>query len=203
MKYLMYAVIIFFSSCKTTGEEMKPKVSELKIFLQENLNDTTDVIDSFAFIRLDTLYLRDKYANTLDDALLYMKHANKLLEFQLNKMKNSAQLSKLSYYVGSSTLGDQYKESVMDEKKEFDKLAEKMNKLTLLADSLSKLYQNTDSTIVSGYQAVCSYQLRKKDMSVMKDTAYIILNLDKNIIRASDYFLPLKSFGFDPKELTD
>ncbi|MGI8598901.1 MAG: hypothetical protein ACR2KB_06565, partial [Chitinophagaceae bacterium] len=55
-------------------------------------------------------------------------------------------------------------------------------------DSLKARFLRADTVKAIGYHAICLYQIRKSDQSVRKDTTYITLNLDMNIVEQEILF---------------
>ena len=53
--------------------------------------------------------------------------------------------------------------------------------------------KNADTIKAIGYQAKCIYQVRFKDKSVKQDTTFIILNINKDIVKREEFLnLPYK-----------
>ena len=191
MKRIFSLCALTFVACSSTSDHnvtKEDKLTELRIHYEESLKaiDPTNKLDSFQLIRIDTLTQRDKYSfmhEVLADSLNRIKLRMELYTELYNANLKLANLSKRS----SPPEYNSYKAEAVENKKELEKSEEESKHLelqTLLYDSLLRI-DNTASPI--GYKAVCLYQLRRKDRSVLNDTAYILMNLNKDIIRREDF----------------
>jgi len=75
-----------------------------------------------------------------------------------------------------------------EDKKKAQEAIDKARALTQRLDSMLKLAETADSIQPLNFHAVCFYQLRYKDQSVTRDTAYLITNLNKDVINQKDYY---------------
>ena len=90
------------------------------------------------------------------------------------------------------------------EKKEALEKSEKGKKIKTEIDSLQSVIKSIDDKALIadtvkpvGFQAKCFYQIRLKDKSVKQDTTYILLNLNKDIIKRKDFLNLPYNVNFD------
>lgn len=165
------------------------KETELRTFFLETYKgiDSTIKIDSFRFVRLDTISLKEKYfyaagrlSDRIEECTEEAKKNNELLQTELQLMRLYSGLS-TSLYKNASDDFDKYHQKVSD-------AIAKGKGLIAKQDSLNKLATKSDSLNPVGYEAICLYQIRYKDQSIKKDTAYIVLNQEKNIVKREDFY---------------
>jgi len=118
--------------------------------------------------------------NQLDNLIGLYKLSNEELSNSVDKMR-------LYRMINSRDL-------IEIEKNDFDKKREKGQQIRKEIDTLMSItkaidssLKNADTTKAIGFQAKCFYQLRRKDKSVERDTAFILLNLNKDIVKRSDF----------------
>lgn len=189
MKYIL--VLLFWTiliySCKSQQEkEEETLTGDLRVFFKSNISDTTSTIDSFRLIKIDTITQFDvlrEQSNILSNNLEEL-----LGLYKLNTLTLSNDVSQLKLYgmLGSATLVDVQRESV-------NKTAEKGKAIKAEIDTLQKVTENiqlqiskADTIKPIGFEAQCFYQLRLKDKSVKRDTTYIQLNQNRDIIKRTD-----------------
>jgi hypothetical protein len=184
---VLFLIILIACKGKESGPISLSKEKELRIWTTEHLADSTDKLDSFRFIRLDTITQKVKYFSFVkkaDDEIFDLVSKGQNI---MDLYKNSLDIAML-YRDLSPALYVSYKHDVDKYKAELDENQETLRLLGKRTDSLMKLTAKADSIIPVAFQAVCLYQVRKKDQSVIKDTAFIFLNTDKNIIKSDDYY---------------
>ncbi len=185
----LFTLTIVACSCKeqpnTTQDD---KLTELRVHLEERLKaiDPANKVDSVKLISIDTLTQRDKYSllkealtDSLERAKLRMEVVAELYTANLRLMNLSKRRSATEY--------EGYRKEAEENKSEveaIDSVSKQLESKVLYYDSLSSIMQ-TKTPI--GYKAVCLYQLRRRDRSVSMDTANILMNLDKNIVREEDF----------------
>jgi hypothetical protein len=185
----LFTLAIVACSCKeqpkTTQDD---KLAELRVHLEERLKaiDPANKVDSVKLISIDTLTQRDKYSllkealtDSLERAKLRMEVVAELYTANLRLMNLSKRRSATEY--------ESYRKEAEENKSEveaIDSVSKQLESQVLYYDSLSSIMQ-TKAPI--GYKAVCLYQLRRRDRSVSMDTASILMNLDKNIVREEDF----------------
>ena len=164
------------------------KLSELRLHLEERLkvDDPANKLDSFKLIRIDSLTQRDKF-NFLNEALTdSLKRIKLRMEVYSELYKANLKLANLSKR-RSTSQDSVYKAEAEENKKEFEKFEDETKHLEsqlLYYDSLLKV---CDTVKAIGYEAICLYQLRRKDRSVLNDTGYVLMKLNKDIVRREDF----------------
>jgi|LakMenE18May11ns_1017448.scaffolds.fasta_scaffold9714590_1 hypothetical protein len=190
MKFALGLFFLFMTliSCKSQKDKENDRLTDnLKEYFKNNLQDSSAIIDSFLLLKIDTL----TQFNKLREQVTYLTNdTEKLLEFfKLNNSKLSVQVSQLKLYemLESSTL-------VSIQKEDVNKTIKKGKDISAELDTIQKISKNILSQIAAadtikaiGFQAKCLYQLRKKDRSVKRDTAYFVLNQNKDIIEFKDW----------------
>ena len=170
---------------KTTQDD---KLGELRVHLEERLKaiDPANRVDSVKLISMDTLTQRDKYSllkealtDSLERAKLRIEVVAELYNANLRLMNLSKRRSTAEY--------ESYKAEAEQNKSEVetvDSVSKELESKVLYYDSLLNI---TETKTPIGYKAVCLYQFRRRDRSVSTDTANILMNLDKNIVRKEDF----------------
>lgn len=199
MNKLTALVIVIFSillSCQNNKSDRK-LINQLATFFKMNYIDSTENIDSFRLIKIDTITEKEILEEQFFDLT---NKLNTLVElYKLNGDLLSVKASQIKMYglIDSKALVD-------IERNEYGKEKEKSNLLKIEIDSVIKLgkkqesiLKKADSLIAIAYQAKCFYQVRKKDMSVQRDTAYIFLNSNNDIIKRDQLIKPIYTINFD------
>lgn len=185
----LFTLTIIAFSCKEQPKiTQDDKIAELRVHLEERFKaiDRTNKVDSVKLISIDTLTERDKYillkealTDSLERVMLRMEVVAELYNANLRLMNISKRRSIAEY--------ESYKAEAEENKSEgaaVDSVSKQLESKVLYYDSLLNI---TETKTPIGYKAVCLYQLRRKDRSVSKDTANILMNLDKNIVRKEDF----------------
>jgi hypothetical protein len=191
-------VTVFAISCSNKNDIQNEKLrKDLSTFFVSNLNDSSILLDSFFLLKIDTITekqkLNEQYS-ILHNQQLYILD---LLKYKTSEMSIMSDKVRLYGMIGSRDL-------VSIEKDKFEKNNEKFNLISKEFDSLSKILNNiveiekkADSIKAVALQAKCFYQIRNKDKSIKRDTAYIILNLNKDIIVRKDFLNLPYVFDYD------
>lgn len=190
----MLCIIFALNSCQSESEKKSIKLNQnLKSFFTENYIDSSMSIDSFRLIRIDTIskhdLLYEQSHKLLDDYELLTSH------LEMNRQKISLSVSQMKMYklIGSNELFE-------IEKKDYDEIIKKTNiilkesdTVKIIIDALIDSSKNADTLKPVNYLAACFYQIRNKDKSVQRDTAYIYLNKNHDIIKRADFLnMPYK-----------
>jgi len=191
MKWIFYLYAFIFVACSSNDDRKATrddKLAELRVHLDERFKaiDPANKLDSFQLIRIDTLSQRDKYSflnEVLTDSLNRIKLRMELYAELYNANVKLANLSKRS----STPQYTSYKAEAEENKKELEKSEEESRHLELQSLYYDSLLKISDTAKPIGYKAVCLYQLRRRDRSVLKDTGYIFMNPNKDIIRREDF----------------
>jgi len=186
MKWVFLIFLLIFFACSSDDRKIiqDDTVNRLRIHFEERIKtiDSTNKLDSFRLINIDSLTQRDKYNFLNDDIKDSLKRTKLRMEVYSELYKANLKLANVSRGRSASQYSA-YKADAEENKKEFEKYQEESKLLeaqSLYYDSLLKI---SDTVKAIGYEAVCLYQLRRKDQSVFKDTSYILMNLNKDIIR--------------------
>lgn len=185
----LFTLTIIAGSCKEQPKATQDdRLVELRVHIEERIKgiDPANKLDSVKLISIDTLTERDKnsflkeaFTDSLDRMKLRMEVIAELYNANLRLMNLSKRKSSPEY--------NNYKAEAEENKAEverFDSASKQLESKVLYYDSLLNM---TDIKTPVGYKAVCLYQLRRRDRSVLIDTANILMNLDKNIVRKEDF----------------
>ena len=191
MKWIFFYCALILVACSSKNDQKSTqddKLAELRIHLEERLKavDPANKLDSFKLIRIDTLTQRDKFS-FLKEALTDSLNRTKLrMEVYAELYKANLKLANLSER-RSKSQDSVYKAEAEENKKELEKFEEESKHLELQSLVNDSLLRIIDTANAIGYQAVCLYQLRRRDRSVLIDTGYILMNLKNDIFRREDF----------------
>ena len=191
LKNIKYIVpFLLLLACNSNGKTIsEAKEKELKehFVSQYKQIDPNSRIDSFAFVKLDTITLQKKYAAIAFNFMDEWEKQNQLMKIENDLLVKRIQLMRLSREQKDS-LEEQSKEEA---KQSLDTIAliekrvqEAQTKMNYY-DSLSK---RADSVKPIGYEAICIYRVSLPDWTQQLDTAYIILNKNKNIVSRDEFY---------------
>ena len=188
IKYIVPFLLLF--ACNSNGKTIsEAKEKELKVrFVSQNKQiDPNSRVDSFAFVKLDTITLQKKYAAIAFNFMDEWEKQNQLMKIENDLLVKRIQLMRLSREQKDS-LEEQSKEEA---KQSLDTIAliekrvqEAQTKMNYY-DSLSK---RADSVKPIGYEAICIYRVSLPDWTQQLDTAYIILNKNKSIVSRDEFY---------------
>jgi len=188
------SLTFFLFACKSKVEQENEKLKgDLRTYYTAHLEDSTSKLDSFFLIKVDTISKRMllfEQSSILNNQLDYLIDL-----YKLNTQKLSTSVDQLRLYrmLGSQDLVD-------IEKKDFEEQKEKGESIKSEIDTVMSIIKGIDSSAnladtikPIGFQAKCLYQIRLKDKSIKRDTAFILLNTNKDIIKREDFVkLPYK-----------
>ena len=190
MKVALGLFFLFMTliSCKSQKDIENERLADnLKEYFKNNLPDSSAIIDSFLLLKIDTL----TQFNKLREQVTYLNNdTEQLLEFfKLNNSKLSIQVSQLKLYemLESSTLVSIQKEDVNKTIKKGKEISAELDTIQKISKNILSQIATADTIKAIGFQAKCLYQLRIKDRSVKRDTAYFVLNQNKDIIQFKDW----------------
>jgi len=188
IKYIVPFLLLF--ACNSNGKTIsEAKERELKehFVSQYKQIDPNSRVDSFAFVKLDTITLQKKYAAIAFNFMDEWEKQNQLMKIENDLLVKRIQLMRLSREQKDS-LEEQSKEEA---KQSLDTIAliekrvqEAQTKMNYY-DSLSK---RADSVKPIGYEAICIYRVSLPDWTQQLDTAYIILNKNKSIVSRDEFY---------------
>lgn len=185
---------VFLFACKTEKERESQKLqSDMQTYFKVNLMDSTSSLDSFRLVKIDTINQRMLLSEQSSVLGSQLDNLIELYKLSNEGLSNSVSQMRLYRILGSNDL-------VEIEKKDFDKEKEKGELVRSEIDTLMSIIktidgktQNADTIRPIGYEAKCFYQLRLKDKSVKRDTTFILLNTNKDIVKRGDFLnLPYK-----------
>ena len=106
MRLAICISVFIFTSCASTTDKRisKVKEDEMKIHIMETFNkaDSTAVVDSVRFIKIDTFSQKMKYNSINSRVVQRMKELNAESEYQLEKYKSNINLAGLARGLSSS-----------------------------------------------------------------------------------------------------
>lgn len=179
--YIFY-FLVFLSSCNNENKPLtEGKEAELKNhFLNEyKMIDATSRVDSFAVLRIDTITEQTRFASLAFDLMGEWQKQNELLEIENQLLQKRIGLLQLTKGQPEGAANEvearQSLDTITAIKNRIEAAKNKMN----YYDSLSK---TADSKRPIGYEAICIYRIQKKDWTDQTDTAYIVMDKNKNIV---------------------
>lgn len=179
--YLFY-FLLFLSSCTNENKPLADgKEAELKDhFLNEyKMIDASSRVDSFAVLRIDTVTEQTKFASVAFDLMGEWQKQNELLDIENQLLQKRIGLMQLTRGQPENAANEAEARQSLDTinaiKNRIEAAKQKMN----YYDSLSK---TADSKRPIGYEAICIYRVQKKDWTDETDTAYILMDKNKNIV---------------------
>ena len=189
IRYYM-APLVFIFACNLNGAPLsEAKEQELRehFVTQYKQIDPGSRVDSFAFLKLDTITLQRKYATLSFNYMDEWEKQNQLMKIENDLLQKRIQLMRLSKDHEIS-LREQTKEEAkqsLDTIAVIEKRAQEAQLKMNYYDSVSK---KADSLKPVGYEAICIYRISRPDWTQQLDTAYIILNNNKNIVSRNDFY---------------
>lgn len=188
-KLLLFCVILIFSCQSRNEKENKNITDKLIIYFEENLKgeDNTNHLDSVRILKFDTIthvQILFKKINVLYDKI---DENQTTFDELLESAKSDAQMMRLTAGLSNAL----YQNSKEDFKAKNEKMKDLQSEDSVLmqrADSLKTITHTADSTKLLYLQVKCLVQIKRKDLSVKRDTAFAFLNSDKNIVRYEDTF---------------
>ena len=183
-KVLILTLVIGFISCHSKSMKDKINVDNMKqFFIKSLLKDSTAKVDSFKLISIDTMFERNCY-NEIEYKIMVKRDEN------INNMKEIS--NKLTYtekmyrlMLDNPYAGNLLNVYEKDYKVYKDQIKELFKKDTLYQIDLNRLdtlVKRADTTNPICFTTKCFYEIQKSNFSVSKDTAYIWLNKDLQII---------------------
>ena len=184
----LFYFLLFLGSC---SNENKPlgvgKETELKDhFVNEYKTiDASSRVDSFAVLRIDTITEQTKFASLAFDLMGEWQKQNELLDIENQLLQKRIGLMQLTKGQPDGAANEEEARKSLDTitaiKNRIGAAQHKMN----YYDSLSK---TADSKKPIGYEAICIYRIQKKDWTDQTDTAYIVMDKNKNIVSREKFY---------------
>ena len=188
ISFFCLIVILFALSCSNKNDFQNEKLrKDLSTFFISNLNDSSVLLDSFYLLKIDTITEHMK----LNEQFSILNNQQKfLLELFRNKIDELSLIrDKIELYsmIGSRSLVNIEMKNVEENQENSKLLKNEIDSLTKVLNGIVEIEKKSDSVNAVAFQAKCFYQLRNKDKSIKRDTAYIILNLNKDIVNRKDF----------------
>lgn len=193
-----FLILTMIYSCKSQKEKEIDKLTAvLKDYYKKNLSDSSASIDSFFLVKMDTLTQVHKLMEQVESLNNDSEYLLGILK--LNNSKFSLEISQLKLYemLESPSLVDIQKENINKTYKRGKEISAEMDSIEKISSNILLQIETADSIKVIGFQAKCFYQLRLKDNSVKRDTGYIILNENKDIVKLNDWLNLPYSVSYD------
>jgi hypothetical protein len=175
-------------SCSNKNDIQNEKLrKDLSTFFLSNLNDSSVLLDSFSLIKIDTI---TEYMKLNEQFSVLNNQQQFLLELLKNKNNELSIISdkiKLYRMIGSRDLVNIEMKNTEEIQEKFKLLRKEFDSLRKVLISIIDNQEKADTVKPIAFQAKCLYQIRNKDKSIKRDTAYIILNLNKDIINRKDF----------------
>lgn len=195
---LPIAIGLLLLACQNEAEKQRERLqSDLTTYFKANMMDSTASLDSFRLIQIDTvtqrMLLYEQFSilnNQVGHLVDLYKLSNQKLSLSLNQMR-------LYRMLESKDLIDIEKNDFNKEKEKGDKIRHEIDTLMSLTAKIDSLAKVADTIKPIGFEAQCFFQLRRKDKSVERDTVFILLNLNKDIIDRTDFLKLPYSVNFD------
>jgi hypothetical protein len=198
MKYLQIILAILFITFTVSCSNQKDIHNEslrkdLSIFFMATLNDSTVKLDSFLLLKIDTITEKQRLIQQMLALINNNQYLLELLKNDYSQLSIIAKKIKLYGLLESEILIDSEREDY-NKKLENSKLLNKeMDSISNIITKIQKDISYSDSIIPIAFQAKCLYQIKTLDKSISRDTTYILLNLNKDIIKSEDFLkLPYK-----------
>lgn len=194
--FLTFVVSLF--ACKSGEEKEQRKLQDdMQLYFKANLMDSTSTFDSFRLVKIDTITQKMLLFEQSSVLGRQLDNLIKLYKLSNQDLSNSVDQMRLYRMLESRDL-------VEIEKKNFEKKKDKGQQIRYEIDTLMSITKNIDSSAkyadsitAIGFQAKCFYQLRRKDKSVERDTTFILLNMNKDIVKRSDFLKLPYEVDFD------
>lgn len=202
MKYfqniLVITLFIFIISCSSNRNNQDENLrKDLSVFFTTNLNDSSVTLDSFLLIKIDTISEKQKLNEQASTLLDNQDYILKLLENDKNQLSIISEKIKLYRLLESKSLVDieinDFKKIIENTKIE----SKELDSISVITKKLLDAAIYADSIKPIAFQAKCLYQIKNLDKSIKRDTVYIFLNLNKDIIKKVDFLSLPYVFDYD------
>ena len=198
MKYLQIILAILFIICTVSCSNQKDIHNEslrkdLSIFFMATLNDSTVKLDSFLLLKIDTITEKQRLIQQMLVLINNNQYLLELLKNDYSQLSIIAKKIKLYGLLESEILIDSEREDYSKKLENSKLLNKEMDSISNIITKIQKEISYSDSIIPIAFQAKCLYQIKALDKSISRDTTYILLNLNKDIIKSEDFLkLPYK-----------
>lgn len=183
----LFLILIFFISCKDARKsETQSLENNLKTYFKSKI-DSSSAIDSFHLVKLDTI---SQFNLILEQNEILTKQYRALVDLlrkNTQDLQSKGDQLRLYRMLNSSELMDVQKREVDECIEKSGLIKKEIDTVSKVVDKLIKDMASADTIHPIGYQASVFYQIRNKDMSVIRDTGVIMLNLNKDIIDRKEF----------------
>lgn len=200
---LIIMAVFILAGCNSSKQRVNEKALNTYVALKIKEIDSTLTLEKLTFINLDTSTLQTQYLVLWGEMYGKKKECADKIDRLIEKIKTNRDLQSLASDV-SFSLWNNYKDQADDDTKKAQKLFVKDSLIRVDIAIIDSLLESADSVKPLYYVANCAYTIRKKNQSISKDTARIILDLDYNIIDKDEYakqlnrlYIPISDFTFE------
>ena len=188
IKYTIPLFLLF--ACNSIEKPISAdKVQELKehFVSQYNQLDPDSRVDSFAFVKLDTITLQKKYASLAFNFMDEWEKQNQLMKIENTLLQKRIQLMRLAREEKNS-LEEQSKNEAKQSLDTIAVIEKRVQDAQIKMNYYDSLSKKADAVKSIGYEAVCIYRISLSDWTQQVDTAYIILNNYKKIVSRTEFY---------------
>lgn len=193
MKKLILLIILqfVFFACKSEEEKM---TEVAKVFLQEDIKQNKEFksLDSLKLIKVDTITHKRQALEYWSQMVDKLKFYSEMSELSFEKYKSSKNMLGLYSMLDSPELIRIQTSDTKDDLKEYKMYDDSLGILLKKSEIFKTKLDKFDSIKPVNYYHHYNLLLRRKDNSILRDTVFIVYDLDKNIIRYSDYLKDTK-----------
>jgi hypothetical protein len=184
MKYFL--PLFLFIAC--TGKHLsEAKENELKKYFvsQYKKIDASSRVDSFALVKLDTITEQKKFVSIALSFMDEWERQNQLMKLENQLLQKRIELMQISKGKEGAEQTKQEAKQSLDTIGAIQERIKDAQKKMAYYDSISK---RADSVKPIGYEAICIYKIYRKDWTEQIDTAYIILDKNKDIVNRETFY---------------
>jgi hypothetical protein len=191
---LAAAALLF--SCKRATLMDKVNQSQLKTYFTTTMIKKPNItVDSFRLVGVDTLTAENGYVFVYKRLIAILDDDKADRDEQKEKMDEARR--KYSILEGNPFGAELRRGFKYDYDKAFSKFSSLVTRDSIIladADRLDTLVRNADKKQPIAYLSKSVYQIKRPDFSTSRDTAYILLNKEFNIINDKEYIKALPPF---------
>lgn len=177
-----------FTACKTAKEkEVDTLQSNLKTYFIAHLADSTSSVDSFRLIKIDTLTEVELFGEQYQVLSKQLKSLLGLYSLNTQNLSNSVSQMRLYRMIGSTGLVEIQRNDIKKITEKGGLMMAEIDTVVKIIDVIAQKEERADTLKPVGFEARCFYQLRNKDKSVKRDTTYVQLNVNKDIVKRKDF----------------
>jgi hypothetical protein len=186
MKYFL--PLFLFIACTQRGKPLsEAKENELKKYFvsQYKQIDASSRVDSFALVKLDTITEQKKFVSIALSFMDEWEKQNQLMKLENQLLQKRIELMQISKGKEGAEQTKQEAKQSLDTIGAIEERIKDAQKKMAYYDSISK---KADSVKPIGYEAICIYKIYRKNWTEQTDTAYIILDKNKDIVNRQTFY---------------